>query len=559
MKNKFLWAGAILIIVIGSVVRLVGLDKSPPSLGFDEAALGYNAYSLMKTGRDEYGNFLPVSLRSFNDFKPALYAYLTVPFIKLWGLNDVSVRMVSAISGIVSLVFLFLLLRKFLENKYYLLVTFLVLSFEPWRLHFSRNAFETHLSSMFFLIGSYCLLALKGKGRFWALLFLILSAYSYHSARLGAPLLLVFWAIDPIKLLDGRNLLINLRKSLLKNWRKFSLLLLFMIGCVPIFTANSGSLVLTRFKQENVFNRFYPYAPRELLNPLSSLYFFGGIVSGHVFSHISPINLNNRIYDWVKMSPQFIPEMGMLGWVEGIIFVFGLWYLIKNIMKLEKYRFLIYWIVAGIAPAAATWTWFHPLRSLNIYPAMEIIVALGGWQIVSCINSKLKIIPLRGRANSKLLLGILVSMILGVTIIFTINNELLYSAYENHGEYQPGGYKEGMGYLKSIQDNYDQIIIDTPHAQGFIFLFFYQAINPAYIQSFASIRPKPGIEGNLTFDFGKFVFRKVDWPKDKNLKKTVFWAPNSISRSEVEAVPGARIRMIVPNVLYDTADIITIE
>ena len=96
------------IIVVAVFVRFWGLDKSPASLGFDEAALGYNAYSLLKTGRDEYGNLLPISLRSFNDFKPALYSYLTIPFVFLGGLNDATTRMVSATAGMVSLLFLFL-------------------------------------------------------------------------------------------------------------------------------------------------------------------------------------------------------------------------------------------------------------------------------------------------------------------------------------------------------------------------------------------------------------------------------------------------------------------
>jgi len=153
----------------------------------------------------------------------------------------------------------------------------------------------------------------------------------------------------------------------------------------------------------------------------------------------------------------------------------------------------------------------------------------------------------------------IISGIFAVTIVFTINNELLYSAFENHGEYQPGGYKEGMPYLKSIQDNYDQVIIDTPHAQPFVFLMFYEQMNPKFVQQFASIRPKPGITGNLTFNFGKFIFRKVDWPKDKNLKHTVFWTSADITEGEVEAVPGAKIRMKINNALYHTADIITTE
>ena len=65
-----------LVLFVHLAVRVVGLNSSPASINWDEASLGYNAYSLLKTGKDEYGNPWPVALRSFNDYKPALYSYL---------------------------------------------------------------------------------------------------------------------------------------------------------------------------------------------------------------------------------------------------------------------------------------------------------------------------------------------------------------------------------------------------------------------------------------------------------------------------------------------------
>lgn len=537
-----------MVIGVGALIRFYALDKSPPSLGFDEASLGYNAYSIMLTGKDEYGNFLPLSLRSFNDYKPALYAYLSIPFLKLFGLNAFGVRAVSALAGTVSLIFLYLILKEFIKNRWWRLGIFFILSFEPWRLHFSRNAFETNLSSCLFLIGVWFLIKARENKKKWfaSIIFFALAAYSYHSARLTAPLLLILWFFDPIKVLTRKNIWLATKKRFIKNWKKIFIFGIFLGLCVPIFVANSGSLVLTRFSQENVFGIFYPYAPKEILNPISSIYYLMGIIFGHIFAYISPINLNQRLYSWIQMSPQFIPGMGMLGWLEGIFLVIGFILVIKNIFKSEKYRFLLYWIIAGIAPAAATWTWYHTLRALNIYPALEILAAIGFWQLVKKFRRK------------KIVL-FLISIILLITIVFTINNELLYSSYENHGEYQPGGYKEGIPYLKSIQDNYDQVIIDTPHAQPFVFLMFYEAMDPVYVQSLAPIRARPGIVGNLTFNFGKFVFRKIDWPKDNNLKKTVFWTSPDITDAEVKRVPGAKIRLKVNNVLYHTADIITTE
>lgn len=545
MKNKIYLLLIFLIITIGLLLRIVGLEQSPPSLGFDEAALGYNSYSLLKTARDEYGNFLPLSLRSFNDFKPALYSYLTVPFIYLFGLNATAVRMTSAVAGTISLLFLYLLLKKYIDHKWLRLVLFFILSMEPWRLHFSRNAFETNLSAMFFGIGSYLLLVTKNKWKtFGAVIFFGLAAYSYHSARLSAPFLILLWALDPLEWLH---------KNIKIEWKKLLPLFGLILICVPIFLMNNSSLLLTRFRQENVFNRFYPYAPKEILNPFSFVYYFLGIISGHIFSYISPINYNFRVYDWVKMSPQFIPGMGMLGWWEGVVFLFGLIFIIGNIFKSFKYRFLIYWICAGIAPAAATWTWYHPLRALNIFPAVELVVALGGWQILSFFNKIIR------NSFIKNIMLLVIGLIFLVTAVFTINNELLYSAVENNGEYQPGGYKEGMPYFASISDKYSKVIIDTPHAQGFIFFLFYTKFDPTTLHKYSDLRPKPGVEGNLNFNFDKYIFRRVDWPTDYKLKNTLFWTRTDITDSEVNRVTGARIEKRVWNALYETASIITTE
>jgi len=453
----------------------------------------------------------------------------------------------------VSLIFLFLFLKKFIRNQSLLLLVFAILSFQPWRIHFSRNAFETHLSSALFIVGCWFLIDAKKRIKvFWSMVFFALSIYSYHSARLSAPMLLVFWALDPIKLIANKNFWSNSFGYVGKKWKRFLPLVGLVMLSLPIFMADSGGNVLTRFKQENVFSKFYPYAPKEIANPVSSLYYLSGIISGHIFSYISPINLNERIFQWVKMSPMFIVGMGMFGWLEGIFFIFGFLYVIKRILKSFKMRFLIYWIVAGIAPAAATWTWYHPLRSLNIFPALEIIVALGIGQVFEYVNN-----IVASKLVKRCLLSIFV-MLISLSVVYTINNELLYSPYESNGEYQPGGYKEGMPYLKSVQDDYSRVIIDSPHAQNYIFLLFYQEFDPETFQSYANLRPKPGVLGNLNFDFGKYSFRKVDWPVDQNLRDIVFWTSPDVPVSEVEQIPGAKIKKI-KNVLYETASIITIE
>ena len=80
MKSKWI---LVAILILAAVLRLYRLADFPAGLNADEAALGYNAYSLLLTGKDEHGHSWPVNLESFGDFKPAGYAYLLIPFIKV--------------------------------------------------------------------------------------------------------------------------------------------------------------------------------------------------------------------------------------------------------------------------------------------------------------------------------------------------------------------------------------------------------------------------------------------------------------------------------------------
>ena len=91
----------LVIFIISFVIRYISIQTTP--LLWDEASLGYNAYSILKTGRDEYGTFLPIIFKSFGDYKPGLYVYLCLPFVYILGLNELSVRLPSIIFSLPNL------------------------------------------------------------------------------------------------------------------------------------------------------------------------------------------------------------------------------------------------------------------------------------------------------------------------------------------------------------------------------------------------------------------------------------------------------------------------
>lgn len=75
MKYKIL---LVVVVLLAFFLRFYQLGETPVALNIDEVAIGYNAYSILQTGKDEFGKVLPVVFRSYDDFKPPLLIYLTV-------------------------------------------------------------------------------------------------------------------------------------------------------------------------------------------------------------------------------------------------------------------------------------------------------------------------------------------------------------------------------------------------------------------------------------------------------------------------------------------------
>ena len=81
----------ILIIILGLafLLRVIFLGTIPNGFYCDEASNGYDAYSILQTGRERYGELLSLFLKGLgNDYRESIYVFLTLPFIKFFGLNE---------------------------------------------------------------------------------------------------------------------------------------------------------------------------------------------------------------------------------------------------------------------------------------------------------------------------------------------------------------------------------------------------------------------------------------------------------------------------------------
>lgn len=200
------------IILLAFFLRFFLLGKVPLHLNRDEAAIGYNAFSLYQTGRDEHGVLLPINLASFGDWKLPVYVYATIPFIALFGLSAWSIKLPAALSGVAIIPLLYYLLKKILANygdsnspllKKLPLLASLIVAVSPWAIHLSRLTYETNLALAIFLAG--WLLLEQGKEKIFAanikgclpsllgICCLFLTAFTYHAYQVFIPLFVLMW------------------------------------------------------------------------------------------------------------------------------------------------------------------------------------------------------------------------------------------------------------------------------------------------------------------------------------------------------------------------------
>src|SRR3989338_10976950 len=102
----------LLIVILFLFTRFYKISDIPLSLYWDEASIGYNAYSISQDGKDEWGDFLPVHFRAFGEFKLPVYIYSVVPFVKIFGLNAFSVRLPAVLYSLGIIVLVFFLAKK---------------------------------------------------------------------------------------------------------------------------------------------------------------------------------------------------------------------------------------------------------------------------------------------------------------------------------------------------------------------------------------------------------------------------------------------------------------
>lgn len=547
-SNILVLAILVSLTVLGGFLRIYNIDKNPPSLTGDEISFGYIAYSLLKTGRDEHGKFLPLVFESIGDFKNPIPAYFMILPISLLGLNDFSVRLPNALLGTLTIPMFFWFLFYVLRNKYLALLGAFLLSISAWHISYSRYAYEPLMASLFALIGiwffmkifdldrsspSFKRLSTKPEGlqenfidilkprklklvaikifeggRIWAFLsafFLILTMYTAFAPRLFIPLFVI-------------SVLIFKIRSLKANWDKIVIFVLTSIFlALPLLYASVFLGAGTRFSMVFIgndieFSRYIKLGPFNGLTDLPLLLFFW---AKRYLNYLQP--------DFLFLNGLNMTLPGNIG--LGLFYLFELpWLILGTIYfftkKIPYKSIFVIWLLVGIVPDSITNNQQHSGRLLHIFPVLYLILTLGAVVFFKRIfNIK--------KAYLKFLI---ISVYLLVTILIFTHAYLVFTVHfpRHKGESFDEGLREAVFYIRDNQHKYSEVIFDPRRGiEG-----PYLVSNPQlYVQFYLQYDPyayqtKPKVLGtdpkNPYLSFDKYTFRHINWTVDKNKKGALF-------------------------------------
>jgi len=513
MRLKKFFKNYILLIIIlflAALLRFYQITNVPPSTQWDETAIGYNAYSILKTGRDEYGQFLPLVFKSFGDYKPGLYIYLTVPSVAIFGLNELAVRIPSALAGIASVWLIYQLSCLLFKKKPLALFISFALAMSPWQMHFSRGGWEANLALFLVLLGLLSFLKAEKKPKYLypSAIAFGLSFLSYQGSKVFVPLLLLgllIFFFKKIKTLSIKSIIISL----------FLLFLVASPSFLTILTWGGG-----RLKTMSLFS--YPRSENEIqhiLNKDNNNLFYFNLFHSEGLSFVTRFveryfnHFSGRFLffegDWssLRHGPSY---NGVLYLFDFFLILFGLYFLVR--LNTRESKFIWFWLFIAPLPAAITRDSIQGVRSLNMVLPLMILVGCGFYQLFLWLQKQKK------------LFSVCFSLLLVVFYLFSVAYYL--EQYFYHYPLQSSkdwqyGYQQIIQKVYPLRNNYQKIVFTSEYGQPYIYWLFYGQYPPSDYQAKARLTENPSGDVGKVEKLDNVEFRSVNFDGDKNLSKSL--------------------------------------
>lgn len=521
-----------LILVVAFLTRVPFLDQYPVGFTPDEASFGYDAYSLLLTGKDQWGKSFPLVLESFGDFKAPLYSYLLVPFVGIFGLEKWVVRLPNALLGVAAVFVTYLFVKELmryelrvtranikkhvtrntLTNEQSSLIASFLLAISPWHIQLSRGAFEANMTVFFLPLAMYFFLrGLRDNHYFpYAGLVFSLNLFTYHSAKLVTPLIFGF-------------LIVLFYGELLKVKRKYVVLcgIFFFVGILlMLISFNQGAG--RRAADVNIFNGALEAQAESRLKAIES-----GMNPNiaKLFHNQYWIVLERFSSTYSKLlSPEFLfrkgagettygmlPGIPVLYPIELLFLLAFLYVLIKNYKSRVLWVIMLAILIAPIPAGLTTGVGYAANRVAIMMPFIQVASALGIFFLMSLVSQK------RLLENTKVLISSIVCVLL-------LHGAVLANSYVQKQPIEGGkgmlvGRLEIAEWLNKKESEYQRIIVSRRLSEPHMYIAFAKKWNPTFYQR-NTIDWLVYKEQNLRFldqlysyTLGKYVVKAIE-PED---------------------------------------------
>lgn len=395
------------IVLAAAALRLWGLARLPPGPFVDEAYTAYDAFSILETGRDLWGNLLPVYFPSWGgDAVEGLYRYLCIPFVAALGPGALSARLPAALAGTLAVLFTYLLGRRLL-GPWPGCAAALLLALSPWHVAFSRIGFRGILLPTLAAAAAWAAAAAAGMGegerrpRRWvvAAVLLGLTIYTYSTAKLFVPLFLVLlvWVFrDEIRRRPAAAA---------------GVLALVVLMAVPALLSTFGGRGQVRFERISVFrpdatesaagtlSREHPWLGAAARSPVVATAWRLG---ANYLSHFGPGFLLLRGDANLRHSA---PGLGQLLWLEAILLALGIGVALRRRSRIDLW--LLGWLLLGpVADSLTTDRVPNALRALTMLPAVQLLAGSGVAALMAWMAGRRRSLALTVAAVGVILLGL---------------------------------------------------------------------------------------------------------------------------------------------------------
>ena len=468
----------ILVITLAAILRLWKLDVVPVSLFGDELDVGYHAYSVLKTGRDYSGNFLPLHFQSLAEWRTPLYLYSAVPTVAMFGISPWGVRLPAAMFGILGVWLLYLLVKLMTGNEKLATLASFLLTISPWHIQYSRAGFEVTQMLALYLAGLYFFFrGLKtGKYLVFSAICLAFTPWVYSTAKLFLPLTLV-------------TLFLIWRKDLFKVSKKCLLwaCAAFAVVVLPITYSTIFGGGAARFNYISVFSDptmvpeigFARLRDAKMRTPEAQIGIQPTVLDRAFHNKITwPFSFVFRnylepysakfLFIEGDLNPRHSPSgMGQMYKFEFFFLLLGVASLIYSKLDKKVKIFLCVWTLSASLPAALTRDGgHHATRLFFLLPPLIFLTSLGIYQAHEWLNKRWQ----------KLFLVSLGGVIL---LSFVFYQHLFWVHYPWDSErWWHAGYEDAIKTAVSESGKYDRVIISMAGEPAYIFFLGWSQFDP---------------------------------------------------------------------------------